>query len=92
MLLRPLRIAATWPSFGETEASSAGEQPVEGYPSRTVTDIGPGRASHLPNPQQSALTVRRCLNNSRPKGGTNTYWPSPADVAIFSGSRARVSG
>ncbi len=46
--LNPLRIAATLPSLGETEASSAGEQLAEGEPGRAVAGLRLGRPSGLP--------------------------------------------
>lgn len=68
MLLSPLCIAATLTSFGETEASSAGEQLAEGYPSRAVTDARCGRPSGLPAPSRYCPPMPQ---KTPAEGGTN---------------------
>ena len=82
MLLSLRCIAATLPALGETEASSAGEQLVEGYPSRAVTDRRRGRPPSLPAPYQPAVTVRPCLKKLPPKAERLACWPALAKVVI----------
>jgi hypothetical protein len=65
-------IGATLPSLGETEASSAGEQLAEGYPSRAVTDVRRGRPPGLPAP--TPLLSAHASKNSRPEGGASAAW------------------
>ncbi len=72
MRLNLLTIGATLPSLGETEAIAAGEQLVEGYLSRAVTDVRRGRLPGLPAP--IPLLSRPCLKNSRPEGGASAPW------------------
>jgi hypothetical protein len=50
MLLSRPTIAGTLALLGETEASSAGEQLAEGYPSRAVTDPTSGEVFGPPQP------------------------------------------
>ena len=78
MVLSSPWVAVSLRLLGETEAGFAGEQTAKGYPSRAVTQ---GRPAGLPRPFLSVVTVRLCLLNSRPKGGTNgplapsSMWP-----------------
>ena len=65
-LSRP-EATGTLAMLGETDAGSAGEQPAEGYPSRTVTTERSGRPSGLPTCHCSSMPEK-----TPAEGGTNT--------------------
>lgn len=82
MRLNRLRDAATLPSLGETEASSAGEQLAEGYPSRAVTDVRRGRLPGLPAPLRYCPSMPQ---KTPAEGGADGLLAGAAEVARISG-------
>ncbi len=80
------RIIFACASLGETEASSAGEQLAEGYPSRAVTDHTPGEVFGPPQPP----SIRRycpLMPQKTParRAERIARWLSPANVVRVSG-------
>jgi hypothetical protein len=61
-------VSATVQLLGETEASSAGEQLAEGYPSRAMTNRRQGRPPGLPALFLASVIGRPCLQKLPPEG------------------------
>ena len=72
-------------TLGETEASSAGEQLAEGYPSRAMTDLRQGRPPGLPAPFPPSVIGRPCLQKLPPEGRNG--WPTGRSEKVV-----RISG